>query len=49
MSVTDIIEDVKNEICDDYCKWAAQMANESDEDYQKLLDEHRDKCPLNRL
>lgn len=49
MSVTDIIEDVKNEISDDYCKWAAQMANESDEDYQKLLDEHCDKCPLNRL
>lgn len=42
--MTDIIEDVKNEICDDYCKWAAQMANESDEDYQKLLDEHRLYC-----
>jgi hypothetical protein len=43
-TVQDIIEDVKSDICDKYCKYAAEA-----DDTVKLMAEHCDKCPLNRL
>lgn len=47
--VTDIIEEVKEKICNDYCKYAVNIDNMRPEEYDKLLAEICDKCPLNRL
>ena len=43
-SVTEIIEEVKKEICDRYCKYADTYNYDSDE-----MPEECNNCPLNRL
>lgn len=41
-TVTDIIEDVKNEMCKDFCKYVKES--------EEALDEDREfYCPLDRL
>lgn len=45
--VTKIIDDVKVEICDHYCKYTAQYPTQ--DRYDKMLDEQCETCPLNRL
>lgn len=41
-TVTDIIEEVKTEICDNYCKYVDQLSEEE-------LNEKCSNCPLSRL
>lgn len=45
--ITKIIDDVKAEICDHYCKYPAQY--QTQDRYNKMLDEQRETCSLNRL
>ena len=42
--VSDILEEVSNEMCDGYCKYPDQYDN----DYM-LHEERCSKCPLNKL
>ena len=39
----EIIEEVKNDICDNYCKWPFNTETQAD------LNEICEKCPLKRL
>lgn len=43
-STTEIIEEVKNNICDHYCKYPSEI-----KDYDELIETVCSKCPLNRL
>lgn len=45
-TVTEIIDDVETEICDNYCKYSDMY---SDEEYDKMIEEVCDSCPLKRL
>lgn len=51
-SITDIIQEVKDDICDHYCKWP-EYYKVRFEAYQKseddMYEEKCDKCPLCRL
>lgn len=49
--MTNIIEEVSAEICDNYCKYPAiyDTREDSDEEHDKMLKEVCDSCPLNRL
>lgn len=47
ITVTDILEQVKESICDNYCKFPERY-NEN-EDWDRLYREICDACPLNRL
>ena len=42
--VVSVIENVCEEICDHYCKWPEKYA-----DYDDMLEEQCEKCPLGRL
>ena len=51
-TVTDIIQKVKEAICDNYCKWFDHYCGiyKDVEDAEKhLLSEKCEDCPLNRL
>jgi hypothetical protein len=50
-SVTGIIEKIKTEICDHYCKYPAiyDTREDSDKEYDKMIAEVCEHCPLNRL
>lgn len=50
-SVTEIIEEIKCEMCDQYCKYPDiyNTREDSDEEYDKMIAEVCDSCPLNRL
>ena len=45
ITATDILEQVKTDICDEYCKWPCLL---KDEPKDMLLD-ICDRCPLERL
>ena len=45
-SVVNIIQKVIEEMCNKYCKFPEQY---SEEDEEKLYDEHCKNCPLNKL
>ena len=42
-SITQILDDVKSEICDKYCKYPFEVEDEAD------LDKICENCPLERL
>ena len=42
--VADILDEVCADICDYYCKWPEKYA-----DYDDMLEEQCEKCPLGRL
>ena len=42
-SITQILDDVKSEICDKYCKYPYEVEDEAD------LDKICENCPLERL
>ena len=57
---SDSMEEVKADICDNYCKWPILVVNEilydknghitmSDDEMNQLMEEHCSKCPLNNL
>ena len=50
-NVQEIIEEVKSEICDNYCKYPAiyNTREDSGVDYDRMFEEKCDRCPLNRL
>lgn len=41
--ISDIVNEVVSEMCDGFCHWPFVCASEDE------LDEHCDKCPLNKL
>lgn len=45
------IEAIKEEFCDDYCKWAerCRSAHAEPEEAQIALDAHCDRCPMRKL
>lgn len=43
------LEKIAEEICGKYCKWQQMYADGTEEEYQELLDEKCDTCPLNKL
>lgn len=45
-SVTDIIEEVKGQICDRYCKYPSQYTSE---EWEEVFEEICSDCPLDRL
>lgn len=45
-TVTEIIDDVKTEICDSYCKYVDGVTKEG---YDLVLEKHCKSCPLNKL
>lgn len=52
MTVVEIIVEVVEKMCSDYCKFPEQYVKEygdSDEGLNKMFEDHCDKCPLNRL
>ena len=51
-SVTNIIVDVANEVCDKLCKYPGEYEKkygDSDEGMDKLIEEKCEKCVLNKL
>ena len=50
-TVSEIIKEVKAEICDNYCKYPAiyDTREDSDENYDRMLRDKCTRCPLNRL
>lgn len=50
-TVSEIIDGVKTEICDNYCKYSdiSYTREYSDEEYDKIIEEVCDSCPLKRL
>lgn len=51
-SIAEIIEDVKTEICDNYCKFpemVMSMVKDIDAAEDELYRKHCDSCPLSRL
>ena len=48
ITVSEIMEEVTEAICNHYCKWPEKYAHESI-DYEIMLEEKCDDCPLNRL
>lgn len=48
VKVSDIIEQVRAEMCDQHCKWP-EAFKEMDKDENALLEEMCEDCPLNRL
>lgn len=53
MTVTEIIEKVRADICDNYCKWPEKYGVTGDgsdpEREEQLMDEKCDECPLDLL
>ncbi len=50
MSLPQILEDIHDRICDEYCKWPSQYPLATDDEaYNRMGEEHCDKCPVQRL
>lgn len=47
--IEEALDDMASEICDNYCKYFDGKQNLTDEEYEKLMKEHCEKCPLERL
>lgn len=51
-TITEQIEEVCNEICDNYCKYpqiSLEKYKDPDEAYEWLMNHCCEKCPLDRL
>ena len=50
MSLPQILEDIHDRICDEYCKWPSQYPLATDDEaYNRMGEEHCDKCLVRRL
>ena len=50
MSLPQILEDIHDRICDEYCKWPSQYPLATDDEaYNRMGEEPCDKCPVRRL
>ncbi|MFA6664342.1 MAG: hypothetical protein WCS21_08530 [Lachnospiraceae bacterium] len=47
-SITDIIEEIKADFCDNYCKFQGQYGD-SPEEYDQMLENECSRCPMNRF
>ena len=50
--ITELVEEVKEDICDNYCKYPTQYQMEhedSEETFDLMTSEIYAECPLNRL
>lgn len=45
MRITDILDQIETEICNNYCKWPEQY----DKDDDSLIEEVCNNCPLNMI
>lgn len=43
-----LIEQISEEICEHYCKYP-EMYGDTDEEFENMLEEHCNHCPLDRL
>ncbi len=44
------VEDIHDRICDEYCKWPSQYPLATDDEaYNRMGEEHCDKCLVRRL
>ena len=48
LTISDIVESVAQDFCDNYCKFPGEYGEE-DDDYERLIDEKCSNFPLNRL
>lgn len=51
-TITRQFEQIKAQICDDYCKWLEifmEIEQDPDEAYERLLNEKCADCPLQKL
>lgn len=46
-TISQLLEEVANEICDNYCKYPAEY--NSKKEFEELLDTHCLNCPLSKL
>lgn len=46
MSVSDILEQIKADMCDDYCKWPEKCEGLTEDAMHRM---YCDNCPLDRL
>ena len=52
MKKAEIIQEVKEEMCDHYCKYPVEFLmtyEDSEEAHDKMIEEMCAECPLNRL
>ena len=49
MSITEIIEEVKDQICNDYCRYPKEWDEEDHDGLELCESEVCAACPLNRL
>lgn len=47
-TITEIFEDIKEQMCDSYCKYPEKINADDDEQWDKM-NEICGECPLNRL
>ena len=43
------LEDIKEQICDHFCKFPEAYDHGCEDDNQRMIEERCEKCPLNRL
>ena len=46
-TISQLLEEVANEICDNYCKYPAECSSEKE--FEELLDTHCLNCQLSKL
>lgn len=46
-TISQLLEEVATEICDNYCKYSVEHSSEKE--FEEYLDTHCSICPLNKL
>ena len=46
-TISQLMEEVANEFCDNYCKYQAEYSSEKE--FEEILDTHCSICPLRKL
>lgn len=51
MSIAEIFEEIKEDVCDNYCKYIAEFnkGEKTDAEYDAFMEKYCEHCPLNRL
>ncbi len=49
MATNDEINEVAQQICDDYCKWREAMQGAPEQQVHMIYEVHCENCPLNRI
>lgn len=48
-TVSQIIEEVKMEICDNYCRYSTIYNTDNEDEYDEMIGKRCSNCPLDRL